>query len=191
MRIYLTALCLWILTSPVYASFFDDLSQSAINRTSHFVIYDGNYQKIAYPNGDVAKHKGVCTDVVIRAYRALGIDLQQLVHEDMQANFDAYPNNWGLTKPDSNIDHRRVPNLRTFFRRHGVSLDISSVASDYKNGDIVTWRLDNNRPHIGIVVVPEGGDPAAPQVVHNIGWGPTLDDSLFDYKITGHYRFSQ
>ncbi|MEZ5496870.1 MAG: DUF1287 domain-containing protein [Gammaproteobacteria bacterium] len=168
------------------------LVDSAKERLSHFVIYDGSYQKIAYPNGDVDANKGVCTDVVIRSYRALGVDLQQLVHEDMKQNFSAYPTIWGLTRPDSNIDHRRVPNLETFFKRHGESLVTSQNPTDYKPGDLVTWRLDNNLPHIGVVSdVPSEADPNRYKIVHNIGLGPKLDDMLFDYKIVGHFRYKQ
>lgn len=161
-------------------------------RLKHFVIYDGSYKSIAYPNGDVDKYRGVCTDVVIRSYRTLGIDLQQLVHEDMRENFSEYPQIWGLKKPDSNIDHRRVPNLETFFRRQGQELIISQNASDYQPGDLVTWRLGNNLPHIGIVSdVKSDSDPNRYKIIHNIGWGPKLDDMLFDYKIVGHYRYKQ
>ncbi len=167
-----------------------DLVSAAKERLKHFVIYDGSYQSIAYPNGDVDKNRGVCSDVVIRSYRSLGTDLQQLVHEDMKAHFDAYPKIWGLTKPDSNIDHRRVPNLETFFKRHGKTLKISKNASDYQPGDIVSWRLDNNLPHIGIVSdQPSESNPKRYKIIHNIGLGPQLNDMLFDFKIVGHYRY--
>lgn len=167
-----------------------ELVTAAKERTSHFVIYNGSYQKIGYPNGDVSKNIGVCTDVIIRSYRALGLDLQKLVHEDMKAHFDKYPKIWGLSKPDTNIDHRRVPNLETFFKRHGEELAMTNNPKDYKPGDIVTWRLDNNLPHIGIVSdVKSKQDPNRYQIIHNIGLGPKQDDMLFDYKIVGHYRF--
>ena len=165
------------------------LADAAMERTSHFVIYDGSYVKIPYPNGDVSSYRGVCTDVVIRSYRALGIDLQRLVHEDMRVAFSAYPSLWGLQKPDTNIDHRRVPNLAMFFKRHGSSLTVSKDPKSYLPGDIVTWMLANNRPHIGIVSDEIDEDSNRPLVVHNIGWGPKADDSLFAYKITGHYRY--
>lgn len=166
------------------------LVAAAKQRLNHFVVYDGSYQTIAYPNGDVDKSKGVCTDVVIRSYRQLGIDLQKLVHEDMQENFGLYPQIWGLSKPDSNIDHRRVPNLETFFKRHGRSLLISQNPIDYKPGDLVTWRLDNNLPHIGIVSDTLSlANPNRHQIIHNIGSGPQQQDMLFDYKIVGHFRF--
>ncbi|MCF6287986.1 MAG: DUF1287 domain-containing protein [Proteobacteria bacterium] len=167
-----------------------NLVAAAKERLKHFVIYDGSYQKIPYPNGDVHKNKGVCTDVIIRSYRSLGVDLQKLVHEDMQQHFDKYPKIWGLTKPDTNIDHRRVPNLETFFQRHGKILPISSNPTDYQPGDIVTWRLDNNLPHIGIVSdIPSKADNKRYKIIHNIGLGPQHNDILFDYKIVGHFRY--
>ncbi len=176
------------LNSLVFAN--PELVSAAKERLNHFVIYDGSYQSIAYPNGDVSKDKGVCTDVVIRSYRALGVDLQELVHEDMKSSFSHYPQIWGLKKPDSNIDHRRVPNLEAFFKRHGTVLKISDEAIDYKPGDIVSWRLENNLPHIGIVSnTLSESDLNRYQIIHNIGWGPKLDDMLFDFKIVGHYRY--
>ncbi len=166
------------------------LNQAALERTQSSVVYNGKYVKIPYPNGDVPQNIGVCTDVIIRSYRKLGIDLQQLVHEDMQRNFSAYPSKrlWGLKHTDSNIDHRRVPNLRTFFKRKGKSLPITHKGSDYKTGDLVTYMLSGNLPHIAIVT-DKIGKSGNPKIVHNIGLGPKLDDSLFDYKITGHYRY--
>lgn len=171
-------------------SFASRLAAAAMARTKHRVRYDGSYVRIDYPNGDVPADTGVCTDVVVRSYRALGVGLQRLVHEDMRANFSAYPSKrmWGLNKPDSNIDHRRVPNLQTFFSRHGVSLPVSDKASDYAVGDVVIWMLPGNLSHIGIVVDRESAD-GVPMVVHNIGAGPELSDVLFAYPITGHYRF--
>lgn len=152
--------------------------------------YDGAYRKLAYPNGDVPLVRGVCTDVVVRAYRHAGVDLQVLVHEDMKRNFGAYPKNWGLRKPDTNIDHRRVPNLATFFKRRGAALPVTRRGADYKPGDIVTWRLSSGVPHIGLV-----SDVRVPfsnryQVVHNIGAGTQMEDVLFEYEVTGHYRFA-
>ena len=167
-----------------------DLVDAAKTRLKQFVIYDGSYQKLAYPGGDVDEHRGVCTDVLIRSYRLIGKDLQQLVHEDMGAHFQLYPQIWGLNKADSNIDHRRVPNLETFFSRHGKSLIITANPQDYKPGEIVSWRLDNNLPHIGIVSdVPSPHDPKRMQIIHNIGLGPQLQDMLFDYKIVGHFSY--
>ena len=171
--------------------FEKDIVKAAIDRTKQHVRYDGSYFAIAYPNGDVPEHVGVCTDVVIRAYRALGADLQVLVHEDMVSNFHAYPSKriWGLNKTDKNIDHRRVPNLQVFFARHGKKLAVTQKATDYSAGDIVTWMLPGHLPHIGIVSDKVSRTSGNPLIVHNIGAGPSLDDMLFSYKITGHYRF--
>lgn len=167
------------------------LVEAALKRTHQNVRYDGRYIKIPYPNGDVPKDIGVCTDVIIRSYRALGIDLQQLVHEDMAKHFNQYPSKriWGLDKPDSNIDHRRVPNLQVFFSRFGQELAISNDPSSYKAGDLVTWLLPGNLPHIGIISDKVNAKTGLPLIVHNIGMGPKLEDMLFDYKITGHYRY--
>lgn len=172
------------------------LVEAAVERTNHRVRYDGAYVKIPYPNGDVPAHMGVCTDVVIRSYRSLGIDLQQLVHEDMQVAFSEYPNKemWGLSKPDANIDHRRVLNLRVFFSRQGKSLPITSNPADYQPGDLVTWDLaeggdGTQKPHIGIVTDQWSMDGKRLKIVHNIGWGPVMNDMLFSFKITGHYRY--
>lgn len=186
-------LVLWLLPQHSIAEVFSDkLVEAALKRTEQQVRYDGRYMRIAYPNGDVPADIGVCTDVVIRSYRALGIDLQQLVHEDMRDNFALYPSKriWGLTRPDSNIDHRRVPNLQTFFSRHGESLAVSQQGNNYQPGDLVTWMLPGNLPHIGIVVNKTSADGQRPLIVHNIGAGPVLADMLFDYNITGHYRFT-
>ena len=149
---------------------------------------DGAYQRIDYPMGDVSAGRGVCTDVVIRAYRSLGIDLQVKVHEDMRAHFARYPKLWGLTRTDRNIDHRRVPNLETYFTRQGAALPVSRDAAAYRPGDMVTWRLPGNLPHIGIVsdrASPEG----TPLILHNIGAGSVEDDILFAYPITAHFRY--
>ena len=171
--------------------FEEDLVAAAIDRTKHDVTYDGAYFTISYPNGDVPENIGVCTDVVIRSYRALGTDLQVLVHEDMAKDFEAYPSKriWGLNKTDRNIDHRRVPNLQAFLSRYGKVLPISNESKDYAPGDIVTWMLPGNLPHIGIVTDRISGATGNPLIVHNIGSGPSLDDMLFSYKITGHYRY--
>jgi uncharacterized protein len=149
--------------------------------------YDPAYRGIAYPNGDVPMHTGVCTDVVIRAFRHAGIDLQVLVHQDMKRNFSAYPKTWGLRGPDRNIDHRRVPNLATFFKRSGRALAVTNRGGDYKPGDIVTWRLSSGVPHIGVVSDVRRGDRYL--VVHNIGAGTQIEDVLFAYEVTGHYRW--
>jgi len=165
------------------------LVKAGQERTQHQVTYQGDYRKITYPNGDVPDNIGVCTDVIIRSYRKLGIDLQQLVHEDMKANFKLYPKNWGLTRPDTNIDHRRVPNLRVFFKRFGELLPISQNPDDYQPGDMVTWMLRGNLPHIGIVSDKKSSDGKRHLIIHNIGFGPKEDDFLFGAKITGHYRY--
>jgi uncharacterized protein YijF (DUF1287 family) len=149
--------------------------------------YDPSYRRIPYPNGDVPRETGVCADVIVRAFRANGIDLQREVHEDMARNFRAYPKNWGLARPDPNIDHRRVPNLATFFRRRGKMLGASRRGPDYQPGDIVTWRLPSGVPHIGIVSDVREGDRYL--MVHNIGAGAQLEDVLFAFEITGHYRW--
>jgi uncharacterized protein YijF (DUF1287 family) len=167
------------------------LADAAVARTTHVVHYDGRYFPMTYPGGDVPADKGVCTDVVIRAYRAVGIDLQQRVHEDMAAHFERYPSKrlWGLSRTDTNIDHRRVPNLQVFFARHGRKLDVSDAAGDYLPGDIVTWMLPGNLPHIGIVTGRRDPASGRPLVAHNIGRGPELEDVLFAYPLTGHYRY--
>ena len=168
--------------------FSKKLVEAAIERTTHIVRYDGSYRKIGYPNGDVPDDIGVCTDLVIRAYRASGIDLQKDLHEDMKSNFHLYPKIWGLSRPDSNIDHRRVPNLQMLFSRKGIVLPITQNPNDYVAGDLVTWMLPGNLPHIGIVIDSDAEISHNPLIVHNIGWGPKINDMLFDYKITGHYR---
>jgi uncharacterized protein YijF (DUF1287 family) len=171
------------------SSFQKRLADSAFNLTKQNVVYDPSYFKLKYPNGDVPADRGVCTDVVIRAYRKMGIDLQQEVHEDMKANFKLYPNNWGLTSTDKNIDHRRVPNLMTFFKRKGVVLTISKKAEEYKPGALVCWDLGNGIKHIGIVSSVKSKDGKRYQIIHNIGAGQVLQDCLFDYKIIGHYTY--
>jgi len=187
-----TVFLLSLLSVNAYAaSFDDDIVAALLERTTHNVTYDGSYRSITYPGGDVPANVGVCTDVVIRSYRLLGIDLQKLVHEDMLKSFELYPSKriWGLTKPDKNIDHRRVPNLQAYFKNHGQVLAKSSNVNDYKTGDIVTWMLRGNLPHIGMVVNELAKDTGNPLIVHNIGRGPEKSDMLFDFKITGHYRF--
>lgn len=167
------------------------LSAAAEERATHWVIYDASYERIAYPNGDVSPSRGVCADEIVRAYRLLGVDLQQLVHEDMRRAFSAYPKRWGLKRPDPNIDHRRVPNLATFFERHGTSLTPSTNGDAYKPGDVVAWALADGRPHIGLVTERRSTDGKRPLVMHNIGLGPQIEDMLFELKITGHYRYGE
>lgn len=173
-------------------SFGDRLSAAAIARTQANVVYDAAYVRIDYPGGDVAPDRGVCSDVVVRALRALEIDLQKLVHEDMRAHFSAYPSHWGLRSPDTNIDHRRVPNLETFFTRRNARISHTDNPKNYAPGDIVAWNLKGRTggwlPHIGIIT-DKIGPQGRPLVVHNIGAGPRLEDVLFDWPITGQYRY--
>jgi hypothetical protein len=180
----------WVNQSSQQA-FLEKLSTAAIEWTHHFVRYDPQYVRIPYPGGDVPADTGVCSDEVIRAYRALGIDLQKEVHEDMAASFSAYPNRrrWLQAHPDSNIDHRRVPNLMVFFSRKGTSLLASMRAEDYAPGELVTWDLGGGVPHIGFVVDRKSAASGRYMVVHNIGAGPKMEDVLFSWKITGHYRY--
>ena len=165
-----------------------ELVAAARQQTQSDVTYDGAYTRIRYPMGDVPANKGVCTDVVIRAYRAIGIDLQVLVHEDMRANFGLYPRAWGLSKPDTNIDHRRVPNLQKFFERAGAKIR-GEGAGSYLPGDLVTWMLPGNLPHIGVVSDRHASGADRPLIIHNIGAGPKEEDVLFAYPITAHYRY--
>lgn len=174
-------------------SFTNKLSNAALGRLRSRVRYDGSYHKLAYPWGDVPQNIGVCTDVVIRSYRRLGIDLQQQVHNDMSFAFSAYPNvqKWGLSKPDANIDHRRVYNLRAFFARRGAALPITRNPRDYRPGDLVTWMVGRDLPHIGVVVNRRSkADPSRYMIVHNIANGPEMEDVLFRFPITGHYRYT-
>lgn len=171
--------------------FAQKLSDAALALTQDRVVYDPSYFSIEYPNGDVPEGKGVCTGVIIRAYRKLGIDLQKEVHEDIKTNFNLYPKIWGLKGTDKNIDHRRVPNLMTFFERHGTSKPITNKPEDYKVGDIVCWNLGGAITHIGIVVAPTSEkDNNRHLIVHNIGGGQELSDCLFEYKIIGHYQYT-
>lgn len=177
---------------PAAPTFYEKLEQAALKRSEVRVRYDPAYVSLDYPGGDVPADTGVCTDVVIRSYRALGIDLQVLVHEDMRANFSRYPKNWGLSRTDRNIDHRRVPNLQTYFKRQGASLPISDKAEDYQPGDLVAWDLNGRGlTHIGIVVRAPEGREAGGWIVHNIGAGPQWEQRLFDWEIIGHYRFGE
>jgi uncharacterized protein YijF (DUF1287 family) len=167
------------------------LHAAAALENSH-VAFDSGYRRIAYPLGDVPANTGVCADVVVRAYRGIGIDLQRLVHEDMVRNFSVYPKLWGLHAADANVDHRRVLNLVTFFRRHGAALPITNDPRDYKPGDLVTWNLSphGSAPHIGIVMPARSSDGQRPLILHNMGSGQIVQDILFDYKITGHFRYA-
>lgn len=165
------------------------LVSAAREQTRSAVVYDGTYTRISYPMGDVPANRGVCTDVVIRAYRAIGIDLQVLVHEDMRANFGVYPRLWGLSRPDTNIDHRRVPNLQQFLEQANAKVDVGWPGAKYLPGDLVTWMLPGNLPHIGIVSDRVAADSGRPLIIHNIGAGPVEEDMLLAYPITGHYRY--
>jgi uncharacterized protein len=170
--------------SPAAAAVVESaISQSRVTR-----LYDPSYVRIPYPGGDVPEDRGVCTDVVVRAFRRAGVDLQKEVHEDMRANFRAYPKRWGLARPDSNIDHRRVPNLMTFFARRGKALPVSTRAESYRPGDVVTWDLESGLPHTGIVTDAVAA-PGRYAVAHNIGEGVKIEDVLFAWRITGHYRY--
>lgn len=174
-------------------TFEEKLSNAAISIIDKEVVYTPDYVSLKYPNGDVPAKTGVCSDVVIRAYRKLGIDLQKEVHEDMIKNFSLYPNlkKWGLKKCDTNIDHRRVPNLEVFFARKGTKLPISQNADDYKTGEIVTWMIGNKFPHIGIVTNKKSLDCKRPMLVHNVGNGQVLEDCLFSYEIVGHFKYEK
>jgi uncharacterized protein YijF (DUF1287 family) len=177
--------------SPAHLEFLHKLSAAAIERTNHTVRYDPAYVRLAYPGGDVRADTGVCTDEIIRSYRAVGIDLQKEVHEDMEQNFALYPRKWRWlqSSPDPNIDHRRVPNLMVFFSRKGKSLLITNRSEDYSPGDLVTWDLGGGVPHIGIVVDRKSPQSGRYMVVHNIGQGPKMEDVLFSWKITGHDEY--
>ena len=186
-RIFISLL---LFSAPAYGSDLQGLKlvEAAKAQIGVTLRYDGRYQKIPYPGGDVPVDRGVCTDVLIRAYRRLGVDLQLLVHQDMIKAWDSYPHSWNNKKPDSNIDHRRVPNLVVFFKRHGQTLLVSKEFNVYLPGDIVTWRLASGVPHIG-VVSGQYSKSGVPLVIHNIGWGTLQEDRLFDFEITGHYRY--
>lgn len=182
---------LFVFTANAQNQFAQKLSDAALSLTKDRVTYDPAYFSIKYPNGDVPADKGVCTDVVIRAYRKLGIDLQKEVHEDMKKNFSKYPKNWGLKRADTNIDHRRVPNLRVFFAKFGQSMSIDTNPALYAPGDIVTWLLPGNLTHIGIVVNKKSADGKRYMIVHNIGGGQVIEDCLFRFTITGHYQYQK
>lgn len=189
MRRHLFLSLILLLPLPVSADASRCLVEAARKQIGVTVLYDSGYRRIPYPNGDVPQDRGVCTDVLVRAYRQLGVDLQVRVHEDMSAAWRAYPKNWGLSRPDSNIDHRRVPNLGTFFKRKGESLPVTRNAKDYAPGDLVTWRLPSAVPHIGIVSDRKTAS-GVPLVIHNIGQGTQEEDALFLFTLTGHYRYS-
>lgn len=190
-HIFYVILLVLLFPIPSIAGKSSELIAAALERTTFSIKYDGSYFSIKYPGGDVPSNIGVCTDVVIRSYRKIGVDLQELVHKDMENNFSLYPSKriWGLSRPDTNIDHRRVPNLQVFFSRNGQELQITNNARDFVPGDLVTWMLPGNLPHIGIVSDRYSKQTGNPMIVHNIGQGPELEDMLFSYRITGHYRY--
>lgn len=164
------------------------LVRAALESTRRITRYDASYQKIKFPHGDVAPDSGCEADLIIRSFRSIGIDLQELVYLDMIKGFGSYAKNKKDAKPDTNMDHRSVPNLQVFLARHGNSLPVTRKADDYKPGDIITCRTKEDQPHIAIVVPsPTGG--ARPWIVHNTGWGPCIEDRLLDYSLTGHYRY--
>ncbi len=170
-------------------SFGQRLAAAALEQVLVTLHYDHAYVRLAYPGGDVPIERGVCSDVLVRAFRKQRVDLQQLVHEDMRANFARYPQNWGLRTPDSNIDHRRVLNLQKFFGRRGLALQITQSAADYQAGDIVAYLLPGGLPHIGIVAERRTQEGGRPLLIHNIGAGAQIEDVLFAHRITGHYRW--
>jgi hypothetical protein len=174
-------------SASAHVEFTRRLVAAALERTHHSVRYISDYVRIPYPAGDVPADTGVCTDEIIRIYRAVGIDLQKVVHEDIARNFDLYPHKW-QRQPDSNIDHRRVPNLMVFFARNGTKVPITGRSQDYSPGDIVAWDLGSGITHIGMVVDRKGSSGSY-MVVHNIGRGPQMEDALFDWKIIGHYQY--
>jgi hypothetical protein len=195
-------LCLWNSSYPAAAEepsappapgerdpFLARLAAAAIEQTTRPVSYDPSYLSIPYPGGDVPDDRGVCSDVLIRAFRKVGVDLQKEVHKDMLSHFRLYPPLWGLTRPDPNIDHRRVPNLMVFFKRKGEVLAITSNPADYAPGEIVAWDLGGGISHLGLAVDRRSADGKRYMVVHNIGAGPRLEDVLFAYPIIGHFRY--
>ncbi|HKO55634.1 MAG TPA: DUF1287 domain-containing protein [Thermoanaerobaculia bacterium] len=184
------AVFLLLLALPLQADVRALVIEGAKRQVGVTRVYDPSYQQLRYPGGDVPPERGVCADVVVRAFRHAGLDLQQLVHDDMASNFGRYPRRWGLRRPDANIDHRRVPNLETYFARRGKSLAVSRKGGDYQPGDIVAWRLPGNGlPHIGVVSdVREPGTDRY-RVVHNIGYGTQLEDVLFAFEVVGHFRW--
>jgi len=165
-----------------------EFASAAEEQVGVTVSYDASYVQLGYPGGDVPQETGVCTDVVVRAMREMGVDLQVEVHEDMADAFGEYPRTWGLSEPDPNIDHRRVPNLRVYFERCGKSLPVTSVAADYQPGDIVTWKMPGGSPHVGIVSERQAPWESRFAIVHNAGRGTKVEDVLFAFTITGHYR---
>ena len=179
-----------VTTTEIAAPHVKNILESANSQAKTTRGYTQQYFSIAYPNGDLPVETGACTDVIIRSFRNAGVELQKEVHEDMAANFSAYPNKWGLTSTDTSIDHRRVPNLQTFFTRRGKSLPVSLGSADYKPGDVVSWDLDGKgMTHIGLVSNIWNNRTRRYLIIHNIGGGTNVEDRLFDWTVTGHYRY--
>ena len=177
-------------TTEISVPAIQKMIENAKSQTRTTRGYTQDYVAIGYPNGDLPPETGACTDVIIRSFRSAGVDLQKEVHEDMAANFLAYPKKWGLAATDTNIDHRRVPNLQTFFTRRGKSVPVSLVADNYKPGDVVSWDLDGKgMTHIGLVSNIRTGTTGRYLIIQNIGGGVNAEDRLFDWKVTGHYRY--
>lgn len=175
--------------APEVSPTLKNVIEAALEQTKYTHYYDPSYAKISYPGGDVPLERGVCTDVIVRAFRKGGVDLQKEVHEDMARNFTAYPTKWGMKSPDPNIDHRRVPNLRTFFERKGKSLAVTNKPGDYLPGDVVTWDLGGGLDHTGLVTNLWSDETRNYLIVHNIGGGAKVENALFAWRITGHYRY--
>ncbi|MBL0165032.1 MAG: DUF1287 domain-containing protein [Xanthomonadales bacterium] len=189
-RVLGALLGLLALAQPVSAAGdVDRLLAAALGQIGVTTSYDPGYARLSYPGGDVPIDRGVCSDVIIRAMRAVDVDLQVELQRDMRDHFAAYPSLWGLKRPDSNIDHRRVPNLETWFARKGKTLPVTNAAADYLPGDFVSWRLDDGLPHIGIVAAQRSADQLRPLIIHNIGAGVRAEDLLFAWPISGHYRW--
>lgn len=175
--------------SPESSPALRQVIASALEQTNQTVHYDPAYVRIDYPGGDVPIERGVCSDVIVRAFRKAGVDLQKEVHEDMSRSFASYPRKWGLSRPDTNIDHRRVLNLRTYFERKQKSLPITRSPGDYQPGDIVSWELSDGVDHVGLVSNIWSDSSQRYMVVHNIGSGVKVADVLFAWRVTGHYRY--
>ena len=187
------ALCLFSAAAPAEMSSANlqiaEVVQGASEQTLYTRFYDPAYIKLAYPGGEPPLDRGVCSDVIVRAFRKAGVDLQREIHEDMARNFAAYPNRWHASRPDSSIDHRRVPNLMTYFTRMGRSLPVSAEAADYAPGDVVAWDLGGGVLHIGLVSDERAPDADRYEIVHNIGAGARREDVMFAWRIIGHYRY--
>jgi uncharacterized protein YijF (DUF1287 family) len=188
MHIRALILLLFVACTARAEDFGSCLVSQARQQVGVTLSYDPAYRRLAFPGGDVPADRGVCTDVLVRAYRLLNVDLQELVHRDMKSSWSAYPKLWGLTRPDPNIDHRRVPNLATFFERHGSQLPIPARPEGYQAGDIVTWRLPSGVPHVGFVS-DKASPSGVPLVIHNIGSGTREEDVLLAYTVTGRFRY--